>query len=242
MPDPSKLTAIKNCPTSKKVKDIHYFIGLAGYYRKFIEGFSRIAKPLTILTNKSETFVWTTEQQNAFDSLKEKLMTAPVLKYPDFSEEFNVTTAASDYMRSELCCHRDRLFNVINPGSRLMLWRLKLKEYDYEIIYKGGQANANADALSRHVIQDVNKIREEEVFKIEENSEIADDTQKIYTEEEKQQILYECHDAPTGGHQGIERTIRRIRLNYNWPGITKDVADTLPNANCAKKINYQDGL
>ncbi|KMQ84754.1 enzymatic polyprotein endonuclease reverse [Lasius niger] len=97
MPDPSKLTAIKNFLTPKMIKHIQSFIGLAGYYRKFIEVFSRIAKPLTKLTKKSENFVWTAEQQNAFDALKEKLMTAPVLKYPDFSEQFNVTTDASDY-------------------------------------------------------------------------------------------------------------------------------------------------
>src|SRR5436190_18592636 len=72
-------------------------IGLAGYYRKFIEDFSKIAKPLTKLTKKTEKFEWTSEQQNAFDILKEKLTTAPVLKYPDFTQEFIVTTDASDY-------------------------------------------------------------------------------------------------------------------------------------------------
>jgi len=96
-PDPSKLTAIKEFPTPKKVKDIQSFIGLAGYYRKFIENFSRIAKPLTKLTKNSEKFEWATEQQAAFELFKEKLMTAPVLKYPDFTQEFIVTIDASDY-------------------------------------------------------------------------------------------------------------------------------------------------
>ncbi|XP_029675231.1 uncharacterized protein LOC115242830 [Formica exsecta] len=96
-PDPSKLTAIKEFPTPKKVKDIQSFIGLAGYYRKFIEDFSKIAKPLTKLTKKTEKFEWTMEQQNAFEILKERLMTAPVLMYPDFNQEFIVTTDASDY-------------------------------------------------------------------------------------------------------------------------------------------------
>ncbi|KMQ82059.1 enzymatic polyprotein endonuclease reverse, partial [Lasius niger] len=96
-PDPSKLTAIKEFPTPKKVKDVQLFIGLAGYYRKFIEDFSKIAKPLTKLTKKAEKFEWTTDQQNAFDTLKEKLITAPVLQYPDFAQEFIVTTDASDY-------------------------------------------------------------------------------------------------------------------------------------------------
>ena len=276
MPDPSKLTAIKNFPIPKKVKDIQAFIGLAGYYRKFIGDFSRIAKPLTKLTKKSEKFAWAAEQQNAFEALKEKLMTAPVLKYPDFSEEFNVTTDASDYavgaVLSQGQVGSDRpvayasrvlsraeqnynttekellaivwavkhfrpyiygtkfkiitdhkpliwLFNVTDPGSRLIRWRLKLEEYDYEIIHKAGRANANADALSRHVTRDaVKEEREEEILQVKEKEET-----RIYTEEEKRQIMYEYHDAPTGGHQGVERTINRIRLNHNWPGITKDV-------------------
>lgn len=92
-PDPAKLEAVKHFSIPKKVKDIQAFIGLAEYYRKFIEGFSKIAKPLTKLTKKGENFEWTQEQQNIFETLKEKLTTAPVLKYP----EFIVTTDTSDY-------------------------------------------------------------------------------------------------------------------------------------------------
>lgn len=70
---------------------------MAGYYRKFIENFSKIAKSLTKLTKKGEKFNWVAEQQNAFKILKEKLTTAPVLSYSDFKLEFLVTTNASDY-------------------------------------------------------------------------------------------------------------------------------------------------
>jgi len=80
------LSAVKDFPTPKKVKDIQSFIGLAGYYRKFIKNFSKIAKPLTTLTKKDSKFNWNTEQQNAFDSLKEKLTSAPVTRIsPDNS-------------------------------------------------------------------------------------------------------------------------------------------------------------
>jgi len=96
-PDPSKLEAVKNFPIPKRVKDIQAFIGLSGYYRKFIEDFSKIAKPLTKLTKKGEKFEWSTPQQQAFETLKIKLTSAPVLKYPDFNEEFLVTTDASRF-------------------------------------------------------------------------------------------------------------------------------------------------
>jgi len=64
LPDPSKLVAIKDFPEPKRVKDIQSFIGLAEYYRKFIDNFSKIAKPLTKLTKKTEGFIWTADQQN----------------------------------------------------------------------------------------------------------------------------------------------------------------------------------
>jgi len=95
LPDPAKLSAVKNFPTPKKVKDVQSFIRLAEYYRKFIKDLSKIAKPLTILTKKNTKFEWTTEQK-AFDILKEKL-TAPVLHYPDFTRQFIIATDASDY-------------------------------------------------------------------------------------------------------------------------------------------------
>jgi len=95
-PDPSKLYAVEKFPVPRKVKNIQSFLGLAGYYRKFIEDFSKIAKPLMKLTEKGEKFNWT-EQQNSFQSLKEKLTTASVLNNPDFQREFLVTIDASDY-------------------------------------------------------------------------------------------------------------------------------------------------
>jgi len=106
LPDPAKVSAVKNFPTPKKVKDVQSFIGLAGYYRKFIKNFSKIAKPLTMLTKKDNKFIWNMEQQNAFDNLKEKLTTAPVLHYPDFTRQF--TRRARQITPSEPCCHRAR--------------------------------------------------------------------------------------------------------------------------------------
>jgi len=124
------------------------------------------------------------------------------------------------------------LFSVNDPGSRLIRWRLKLEEYDYEIIHKAGRANANADALSRNVKRDTcEKEEERNIHIIKEDI----DNLKIPTEKEKAQILKEYHDAPIGGHQGVERTLRR-RLKYNWPGIEMS-RNTLKNANYAKKIN-----
>ncbi|MGV7988939.1 ribonuclease H family protein, partial [Mycobacterium kansasii] len=75
--------------------EIRSFLGLAGYYRRFIEGFSRIAAPLTRLTRKGVEFVWSDACEKAFMELKDRLTSAPVLTLPDGSEGFVVFTDAS---------------------------------------------------------------------------------------------------------------------------------------------------
>ncbi|WVZ63831.1 LOW QUALITY PROTEIN: hypothetical protein U9M48_013429 [Paspalum notatum var. saurae] len=77
------------------VKEVRGFLGLAGYYRRFIESFSRIAKPMTSLLEKGVPFIWTKERQAAFDELKKRLTTAPVLTLPDLTKGFTVYCDAS---------------------------------------------------------------------------------------------------------------------------------------------------
>jgi hypothetical protein len=77
------------------MKEVHSFLGLAGYYRRFIKNFSKIAKPLTSLLEKGVDFSWIDECQMAFDELKKRLTTAPVLTLPDQSKRFIVYCDAS---------------------------------------------------------------------------------------------------------------------------------------------------
>jgi transposase InsO family protein len=211
-PNPDKVKAVTDFPAPRNTKEMKSFLGLVGYYRRFIEGFSKVTKPLTSLLKKDAAFHWSSEQELAFNYLKEKLTTAPLLQYPDFSQTFVVTTDASstalgavlsqgpigkdlpiayasrtmnkhelNYSVTEkellaivfaVKCFRPYLFgnrflivtdhrpltwlfNVKDPGSRLIRWRLKLEEFEYDVVYKPGRLNSNADALSRipiHVI------------------------------------------------------------------------------------------
>ena len=91
----SKVRAILDWPTPESVSDIRSFLGLASFYRKFIRWFSEIAAPLTNLTKKNQSFVWTAMEDTAFNRLKKAMVTAPVLQLPDFEKEFTVTTDAS---------------------------------------------------------------------------------------------------------------------------------------------------
>lgn len=96
-PNPEKTKAVTEFPTPKSPKDIKSFLGLVSYYRRFIPDFSKIAKPLTLLLKKDSPFLWENKQQLAFDELKHKLTSAPVLIYPDFSKPFILTCDASNH-------------------------------------------------------------------------------------------------------------------------------------------------
>ncbi|GKF64643.1 putative reverse transcriptase domain-containing protein [Tanacetum coccineum] len=93
--DPSKIEAIKNWKAPRTPSEVCSFLRLVGYYRRFIENFSKIAKSLTILTQKCNTFDWGKEQENAFQTLKDKLCNAPILALPDGPKNFVVYCDAS---------------------------------------------------------------------------------------------------------------------------------------------------
>ncbi|GJT30674.1 putative reverse transcriptase domain-containing protein [Tanacetum coccineum] len=88
--DPAKIKSIKDWESPKTPTKIHQFLGLAGYYRRFIEGLSKIAKPMTKLTQKSVKFNWGEKEETNFQTLKQKLCSAPILALPEGSENFVV--------------------------------------------------------------------------------------------------------------------------------------------------------
>ena len=108
-PDPDKIMKVINWPVPTNPEDVRRFLGFVGYYRRFIEGFSSIDHPLNILlpdtkkkTRKSskskppsEGWIWGREQQDAFDRLKEKLTTYPILGFPDYTKPVELHTDAS---------------------------------------------------------------------------------------------------------------------------------------------------
>ncbi|GJQ86387.1 hypothetical protein Trydic_g8477, partial [Trypoxylus dichotomus] len=96
-PDPSKVEAVQQYPQPKSQNDIRSFLGLAGYYRRFISDFSKIAQPLTKLLKKGQAFQWTSAQEEAFESLKSSITSEPLLIYPDFTQPFILSTDASNY-------------------------------------------------------------------------------------------------------------------------------------------------
>ncbi|GJS84208.1 putative reverse transcriptase domain-containing protein [Tanacetum coccineum] len=175
--DPSKIEAVKNWKAPRTPTEVRSFLGLAGYYRRFIENFSKIAKSLTILTQKSKTFDWGEEQELAFQTLKDKLCNAPILALPDGPKDFVVYCDASGIglgcvlmQRGKVIAYASRQLKIheknytthdLELGAvvfALKIWRHYLygtksielfSDYDCEIRYHPGKANVVADALSR---------------------------------------------------------------------------------------------
>nr|GFD22949.1 reverse transcriptase domain-containing protein [Tanacetum cinerariifolium] len=114
----------KDWESPKTPTEIRQFLGLAGYYRRFIEGFSKITRPMMKLAQKSMKFDWGEKAKTAFKLLKQKLRSAPILALPEGSENF---------------------MKELNMRQRH--WLELLSDYDCEIRYHPGKANVVADAL-----------------------------------------------------------------------------------------------
>jgi hypothetical protein len=122
--DPSKVRDVLNWSPPKNVPEIRSFLGLAGYYCRFIEGFSKIVKPLTTLLEKGKEFKWDEKCQASFEELKKRLTTAPMSNMPDIHKGFDVYCDAS---WQGLCCVLMQEGKVVAYASR----QLRKHEQNY---------------------------------------------------------------------------------------------------------------
>nr|GEZ80228.1 putative reverse transcriptase domain-containing protein [Tanacetum cinerariifolium] len=122
--DPAKIESVKDWASPNSPTEIRQFLGLTGYYRRFIEGFSKIAKTMTKLTQKKIKFEWGDKQEAAFQLLKQKLCSAPILALPEGSKDFIVYCDASNKGLGTVLMQREK---VISYASR----QLKIHEKNY---------------------------------------------------------------------------------------------------------------
>ncbi|GJZ98218.1 putative reverse transcriptase domain-containing protein [Tanacetum coccineum] len=184
---PSKIKAVKNWKAPRTSSEVRSFLGLAGYYCRFIENFSKIAKSLTILTQKCKAFDWGEEQERVFQTLKDKLCNASVLALPDSPEDFVVQLKIHEknyithdlelravvfalkiwrhYLYGIKCViytdHKSlqHIFSQKEFNMRQHCWIELFSDYECEIHYHPGKANVVADALSRKKIVKPKRVR-----------------------------------------------------------------------------------
>ncbi|XP_052880063.1 uncharacterized protein LOC128286695 [Gossypium arboreum] len=210
----------------KNVSKIRSALGLAGYYRCFVEGFSLIAAPLTKLLCKGVHFVWIDAQQESFEKLKTVLTQAPVLIQPEFGKDFVVYSDAS-YVG--LGCI------LIQDG----------KDYDCSIEYHSRKTNVVADALSRRAVADLRalftrlslfddrrllaelQVRPTWLGQIKDK-QLGDESLRICVpndEDLRLSILREVHSSPYAMNPSGNKMYQDLRKLYCWPGLKREVTN-----------------
>ena len=152
--DPQKIDSIVHYKTPTSADEVWSFLGLAGYYRRFVKDFGTIARPLTLQTHKDavkQNFTWATNDQEAFETLRTALVTPPILAYPDFGKEFLLFTGASDYGIGAI-------LSQIQNGNEVVIAydsrQLKPPERKYPTVEKEALAVVDAIKKFRHYLLD----------------------------------------------------------------------------------------
>uniref|UniRef100_A0ABD2WL33 RNA-directed DNA polymerase n=2 Tax=Trichogramma kaykai TaxID=54128 RepID=A0ABD2WL33_9HYME len=335
-PDPSRVEPILNFPIPKSLKQLRRFLGMSSWYRKFLKDYATLVEPLTRLTSSKVKYVWSMEQQDAFEKIKTLMAEAPLLNCPNFKEKFIVQTDASDtglgavllqiidgeervlefasrvlssaernYTVTEREClgviwavrkfrqyiegyeftvvtdHASLrwLCNLRNPTGRLARWALELQGHLYKVEHRKGSLNHVLDALSRMYEEDKEEtatisyvsnsedawytdiwqkivedpkdhpnwnIRGGQLYKFRPDANdknLADDDEGkwklVVPREQRVVVLRECHDEPTAGHLGREKTYERIAESYFWPRMYTDVADYVRKCQICQQIKVE---
>nr|GEV46832.1 putative reverse transcriptase domain-containing protein [Tanacetum cinerariifolium] len=148
--DHTKIKAVKNWAFPTTPTEIRQFLGLAGYYWRFIKDFSKIAKSLTELTQKNKKYIWGEDQETTFQLLKQKIYEALILALQEGNNDFVVYCDASHQGLGAMLMQREkRILDQKELNMRQRHWLELLADYNYEIRYHSRKANVVVDALSR---------------------------------------------------------------------------------------------
>nr|GEW45169.1 reverse transcriptase domain-containing protein [Tanacetum cinerariifolium] len=230
--DLAKIKAVMNWQTPKDVGEIQSFLGLVGYYRRFIQDFLKIASSLTKLTKKNTPFVWGEEQEEAFVSLRRRLCETPILVLPEGTKDMVIYSDASyfdlgcvfmqrgkviAYASRQLKKHEENYpthdleFAVMKyQNMRQQRWLDLLKDYNCEIRYHLGKANMVADALSQ---KDKEKLTRIHSLRMIVTLDLFDQIKAAQLEALKEE-----------NWKGIKEDLAKIKAVMNWQ-TPKDVGE-----------------
>ncbi|GJU13193.1 putative nucleotidyltransferase, ribonuclease H [Tanacetum coccineum] len=215
--DPSKVEAITKWPRPTTVTEVRSFLGLAGYYRRFVEGFSRLALPLTQLMRKGEKFVWTDERQESFEELKRRLVSAPILTLPSGSGGFQIYSDASKKVRLLWEDLETNFCMVENLDDRLFD---SMFLHDLERLY----VELCVQVLDMY-LRNVEDGKHTE-FSVDDDGIVWFEDRLCVPNDQalREKVMTEAHSSPFTIHPGSTKMYRDLKEYFWWNGMKQDVA------------------
>ncbi|GKB03501.1 putative reverse transcriptase domain-containing protein [Tanacetum coccineum] len=232
--DPAKIESIKDWASPKTPTEIHQFLGLAGYYLRFIKGFSKIAKPMTKLTQKNVRFDWSENVEPAFQLLKQKLCSALILALPKGSENFVVYCDASRKGLGAVLMQREKV--IAYTSRQLKIYKKNYTTHDLEL-----GAVVFALKMWRHYLYGMKYIveaRKEENYgtedlcgmikKLEPRAEgtlcLNGRSWIPYFGDLRTLIMHESHKSKYLIHPGSDKMYQDLKKLYWWPNMKAKIA------------------
>ncbi|GJR59201.1 putative reverse transcriptase domain-containing protein [Tanacetum coccineum] len=246
--DPRKIEVVKNWKPPKTPTEIHSFLGFVGYYRRFIANFSKIAKPLTLLTQKDKKFEWGDEQENrnkviAYASRQLKIHEK---KYITHDLELGAMVFALKMWRHYLYGTKSVIYTDHKSLQHIFYqkelnmyqrrWIELFSDYDCKIRYHPGKVNVVADALSRKEWMKPKRVRALSMMIhssikariLEAQNEASKDintlAKMLWGLDKQTLIMDEAHTTKYSVHPGANKVYNDLRDLYWWPGMKKDIA------------------
>nr|GEX80611.1 reverse transcriptase domain-containing protein [Tanacetum cinerariifolium] len=240
--DRAKVDVIAKLPHPTTVKGVRSFFGRAGFYRRFIQGFSKIARPMTHLLKKETPFIFSTECIDAFNTLKKKLTEAPILVVPDWNLPFELMCDASDYaIGAVLGQCKSKHFQPMHYASKTMT-----------------EAQIHYTMTEKEILAVVYAFEKFRPYLILSKSIVYTDHLALKYLLNKQdakprllrweafEILKACHEGPSGGHHSANITAKKIfDAGFFWPSIYRDAHKMIKTCDICQrqgKISQRDEM
>ncbi|KAD2805660.1 hypothetical protein E3N88_39037 [Mikania micrantha] len=235
--------------STKTPTEVRQFLGLAGYYRRFIEGFLKIAQPLTALTHKDKKYLWTDKQEAAFQLLKQKLCSAPILSLPDGTDDFVVYCDASIQGLGCVLMQREKV--IAYASQQLKVHEKNYTTHDLELgavltIHPNLPEQirmAQVEALKAENLA-AESLRGMEQQLTEKANGLQYFMERVWVPHHgnlRDLVMDEAHKSRYSIHPGSDKMYHDLKVLYWWPHMKADIATYVGKClTCAKvKIEYQ---